>query len=124
MKHSRQMTKACVALVALTGILLSSPGSPSAQSHATEAAPADPGQAQAAEEPRYYREPGATTMIIDGLVVRPVAFVATVIGSVFYVVTLPFSALAGNADEAGEKMVVAPAEYTFTRCLGCFRELP
>ena len=121
MKHSRQMTKACVALVAFAGILLSSPASPSAQSPATEA---NSGQVQAAEEPRYYREPGTTGMILDGLIVRPVAFVATVIGSVFYVVTLPFSALAGNAGEAGEKMVVAPAEYTFTRCLGCFREWP
>ncbi len=124
MKHSRQMTKACAAVVASIGILLSSPASPSAQSHATEADLAEPGRAQAAEEPRYYREPEAGAMIIDGLVVRPVAFVATVIGSVFYVVTLPFSALAGNAGEAGEKMVVKPAEYTFTRCLGCFREWP
>ncbi len=120
MKRSRQMIKAMGALVAFAGFLLSSPVPASAQSLAAEAAPA---RVQVAEETRY-REPGAGAMILDGLLVRPVAFVATVIGSVFYVVTLPFSALAGNAGEAGEKMVVAPAEYTFTRCLGCFRELP
>ncbi len=59
-------------------------------------------------------------MIIDGLVVRPVSLVATVIGVAAFVSTLPFSALGGNVDEAGEKLVVGPAAYTFSRCLGCF----
>ena len=26
----------------------------------------------------------------------------------------------GNVDEAAEYLVVGPAEYTFSRCLGCF----
>ncbi len=66
------------------------------------------------------REPGATGMIIDGLVVRPIALVATVVGVVAFVITLPFSALGGNVDEAAEKLVVRPAAHTFSRCLGCF----
>ncbi len=66
------------------------------------------------------REPGATGMIIDGLVVRPISLVATVVGAVAFVITLPFSVLGGNVDEAGEKLVVRPAAYTFFRCLGCF----
>ncbi len=66
------------------------------------------------------REPEATGMIIDGLVVRPISLVATVVGAVAFVITLPFSALGGNVDEAGEKLVVRPAAYTFSRCLGCF----
>ncbi len=65
-------------------------------------------------------EPGATGMIIDGLVVRPISLVATVVGAVVFVITLPFSASSGNVNEAGEKLVVKPAAYTFFRCLGCF----
>ncbi len=59
-------------------------------------------------------------MIIDALVVRPISLVATVVGALAFVMTLPFSALGGNVDEAGEKLVVRPAAYTFSRCLGCF----
>jgi len=66
------------------------------------------------------REPEAAGMIIDGLVVRPISLVATVVGAVAFVITLPFSALGGNVDEAGEKLVDRPAAYTFSRCLGCF----
>ena len=66
------------------------------------------------------RERGAAGMIIDGLVVRPISLVATVVGAVAFVITLPFSALGGNVEEAGEKLVVRPAAFTFSRCLGCF----
>ncbi len=66
------------------------------------------------------RGPEATGMILDGLVVRPISLVATVAGAVVYVITLPFSALGGNVDEAAEKLVVRPAAHTFSRCLGCF----
>ncbi len=66
------------------------------------------------------QEPGATGMIIDGFVVRPISLVATVVGAAAFVITLPFSALGGNVDEAGKKLVVRPAAYTFSRCLGCF----
>ncbi len=64
------------------------------------------------------REPEAIFKIIDGLVVRPISLVATVVGTVAFVITLPFSV--GNVDEAAEKLVVRPAAFTFSRCLGCF----
>ncbi len=89
--------------------------------------PAEAGPGPAADAPGAVqvaagaeREPGAVGMIIDGLVVRPLGLVATVLGTVAFVVTLPFSALGGNVEEAGENLVVGPAAYTFTRCLGCF----
>ncbi len=65
-------------------------------------------------------QPEAAGMIIDGLVVRPISLVATVVGAVAFVITLPFSALGDNVDEAGENLVVRPAAFTFSRCLGCF----
>jgi len=45
----------------------------------------------------------------------------TLVGGAIYLVSLPFSALGGNAAEAGEVLVVGPAKATFVRCLGCSR---
>ena len=75
-----------------------------------------PIQSQAAE---IDETPSAAAMVFDGLIVRPLTLVATLIGSVFWVVTLPFSALGGNAGEAAEVLVLEPARATFLRCLGC-----
>lgn len=66
-------------------------------------------------------DPGPVEMIIDGLVVRPLSLVMTVVGTVAFIVTIPYSALGGNVGEAAEQLVVGPASYTFTRCLGCWR---
>jgi hypothetical protein len=46
--------------------------------------------------------------------------VATAIGTVFFVVSLPFSAAGGNIDIASEKLVKKPARFTFKRPLGEF----
>ncbi len=62
--------------------------------------------------------PAPETMIFDGLVVRPLGLVATVVGTAAWVVTLPFSLLGRNAMDAGKVMVVEPAAFTFTRPLG------
>lgn len=74
------------------------------------------GHAQAVDE-----TPTALAMTGDALFVRPALLATTIIGSVVYVVSLPFSALGGNAGEAGEVLVVGPAKATFVRCLGCSR---
>lgn len=57
-------------------------------------------------------------MAADLLVIRPMGIVATTVGSILYVVSLPFSLAGGNQPEAYEKMVLEPARYTFTRPLG------
>lgn len=63
--------------------------------------------------------PSAAAMVFDGLIVRPITLVATVVGTAIWVVTLPFSLLGGNAGDAAETLVLTPAEATFIRCLGC-----
>ena len=82
------------------------------------AEPAEPRAVQIAAGAE--REPGPTGMIIDGLVVRPIGLVATILGSVLFVITLPFSAMGGNVAEAKENLIEKPADFTFSRCLGCF----
>ena len=72
------------------------------------------GYTQAVEE-----EPTALAMTGDLLLARPLLLGMTIIGSVVYVVSLPFSLAGGNAGEAGKTLVVGPAQATFVRCLGC-----
>jgi hypothetical protein len=57
-------------------------------------------------------------MVVDALLLRPLGIVATVVGAAVCVVSLPFSAAAGNTDEACQKLVKEPAGYTFQRPLG------
>lgn len=63
--------------------------------------------------------PSAEAMIVDGLIVRPLSFAGTIIGTGLFIVTLPFSVAGGNVDEAGNALVVEPARATFGPCLGC-----
>lgn len=67
-----------------------------------------------------WEEPGFGEMVVDGLVVRPVGLVSTVVGTGAFIVTLPFSALGGNVGQAARELVVRPARFTFTRPLGDF----
>jgi len=75
-----------------------------------------PGHAQAVDD-----SPSALAMTGDALFVRPLLLATTLVGGAVYLVSLPFSALGGNAAEAGEVLVLGPARATFVRCLGCTR---
>ena len=62
----------------------------------------------------------AGAMAADLFFVRPLGIIATVLGAAIFVVSLPFSALGGNTEEASQKLVVDPAKFTFKRALGNF----
>ena len=64
------------------------------------------------------REPSGAAMFIDALLVRPLMIGTTLVGSALFVVSLPFSALGGNVDQAAENLVVEPATSAFKRPLG------
>jgi hypothetical protein len=68
----------------------------------------------------YPPENSGPLMVADFLVARPLGLASLVLGSVSFVVTLPFSALGKNVGEAFEYMIVDPAVYTFARPLGGF----
>jgi len=65
-------------------------------------------------------EYSAAQMATDLLLARPLGFAATVLGTALFIVSLPFSAAGGNADQAGQILVKDPAEFTFKRPLGDF----
>ena len=63
--------------------------------------------------------PSGGAMILDAVVARPLLAVATVAGTGVFLVSLPFTALGGNVDEAATTLIRTPAEAAFRRCLGC-----
>ena len=63
--------------------------------------------------------PNEFAMVGDLLVARPIGLVMTVGGSAVWLVSLPFTLLAGHAGEAAETLILGPGETTFMRCLGC-----
>ena len=63
--------------------------------------------------------PNEWEMVGDLLVARPIGVVLTVGGAAVWLVSLPFTLLAGNASEAAGTLIGGPVETTFMRCLGC-----
>jgi diacylglycerol kinase len=59
-------------------------------------------------------------MIGDILILRPLGLLATAVGAIVQGIGLPVSLLGGNAKEAGDTLVVAPAKFTFVRPVGDF----
>jgi hypothetical protein len=74
--------------------------------------------ALAASEDWTRQEASGVAMGFDLIVLRPLGLAATVGGVALFIVSLPFSALGGNTDEAANKLVKAPFAYTFNRPLG------
>lgn len=63
--------------------------------------------------------PGIFAMVGDLVIARPIGAAVTAVGATAFVVSLPFTLLAGNTGEAGRELVVRPGRETFMRCLGC-----
>ena len=60
----------------------------------------------------------AASMIGDLFVLRPLGLAATILGTAFFLVTLPITAGVGNTEVAGERLVKDPGKFTFDRPLG------
>lgn len=92
----------------MAGLLLS------AAAQAVE--PTETGYVEYTEQPGYY------AMVGDLIIARPLLAGVTAIGAAAFVVSLPFTLLAGNTAEAGQELVVRPGRATFVRCLGCTKD--
>ena len=66
----------------------------------------------------YRDEPTGGEMFADAVVVRPLTLGASALGALAWVVTLPFSIPAGNANQSGKAWVADPLKYTFMRPIG------
>lgn len=78
------------------------------------------------ERQSHSQEPPTTgAKALDAVVVRPVMLVVTVVSSVVFVASLPFTATGvagGDVGTARENLIDYPFHYTFTRALGDFSE--
>jgi hypothetical protein len=75
--------------------------------------------AMVAHEGALDEDPSAGAMVGDFFVARPIGLAMTVGGAALWLVSLPFTLLAGNANEAADTLILGPCEQTFMRCLGC-----
>ena len=62
--------------------------------------------------------PSYETMAVDTVIGKPLQLLTAVTGTATYLVSLPFSLIGGNADQAQQKLVVEPWN-AMGRCLGC-----
>lgn len=62
--------------------------------------------------------PSYETMAVDTVVGKPLQLIAAVAGTAAYIVSLPFSLIGGNAEQAQQKLFVEPWN-AMSRCLGC-----
>jgi len=76
-------------------------------------------QALWAQEGAVDEDPNGFAMLGDFVVARPIGLVLTAGGAALWLVSLPFTLLAGNANEAADTLILGPGEQTFMRCLGC-----
>jgi hypothetical protein len=65
-----------------------------------------------------YNDSGPLTVATDAALIRPACLVATVLGSAFFVVSLPVAAISGSVKKTANTLVAKPAKATFTRPLG------
>lgn len=56
--------------------------------------------------------------VADAVIVRPISAVSTLVGSTFFVIGLPVTALLKRTRPAADALVINPARATFKRPLG------
>jgi len=74
----------------------------------------------ASTAPAFAETTDGAAIICDVLIARPVGLASIVIGSVMYIVALPFSIPSDSVDKTGKLLVADPFTYTFSRPLGDF----
>lgn len=62
--------------------------------------------------------PSYGTMAVDTIAGKPLQLVAAVAGTAMFLVSLPFSIIGGNPEQAQQKLLFEPWD-AMARCLGC-----
>jgi len=60
-------------------------------------------------------------MAADLVFLRPVGIAATVVGTAFFIATLPFALITNDVPTTAKQLVANPYNYTFNRRLGDFK---
>ncbi len=75
--------------------------------------------ARVAQQGAVDENPHWFAMVGDFFVARPLGLVLTAGGTALWLVSLPFTLMAGNAGDTADTLILGPGEQTFVRCLGC-----
>ena len=62
--------------------------------------------------------PSSGAIAADILLLRPLSFAGTLLGTAVFIVGLPFEAISGDVSGPAKRLVVEPAQFTFSRPLG------
>lgn len=65
----------------------------------------------------------APAVIADTVAVRPVGLASILIGSVVFIVSLPFAITSGSVGETADTLIGEPFRFTFERPVGDFGEV-
>lgn len=66
--------------------------------------------------------PDEMEVALDLMVARPLGLAMAGVGSVMFVLTVPFSLIGGNVLESADTLVFRPYKEVLVRCLGCRTE--
>ena len=72
----------------------------------------------AQDQPPAQEKPSLPMKVADAVIVRPISFGSTVVGSAFFVIGLPVTLLMKKTKPAARALVTHPAWATFKRPLG------
>ena len=72
----------------------------------------------AQDQPSTQEKPSLPMKVADAVIVRPISFGSTIVGSAFFVIGLPVTALMKKTKPAAHALVTHPAWATFKRPLG------
>ena len=73
--------------------------------------------------PQCFASTDPTAIVADVVLARPLCFVTTILGSAFFVISLPVAATSKSVHKSAKALVIKPAQATFTRPLGDFEEM-
>jgi len=65
----------------------------------------------------------ADRIVVDAVLVRPACLIGTLVGSIFFVISLPIAVPSKSVHRAAKELVARPAAATFTRRLGDLDDL-
>jgi hypothetical protein len=74
--------------------------------------------ASSAPSARAFDDGSYEAVATDVIVVRPLCFVATILGSALFVISAPVAAISGSTSKTADALVGRPARATFTRPMG------
>ena len=71
-----------------------------------------------AQDQKLEEDVTAEGMVADLILLRPLGILASAVGTVFFIASLPFSGPSQSAKVAFQKLVAEPAGFAFTRPFG------